>query len=241
MPRPLPTLLVLALPLVLAAGLAASCAKPDIHETGAIRLQACYNCHSGSYNAAVAPPHVNVLPTTCNDCHATTEWVPATIWTHPFFPLVGAHGTAACTRCHEGNPPAFVGVPTACQNCHMAAYNASTAPMHSSFPKTCGDCHTTSFDWGVAGLQPGRGEHPNNLFPISGGLGSHNNGIGCTDCHNADAGSPVKGQNCDCIHCHLGAHNSPAIDAVHASLGAAYSPTTNTTTGTYCLVCHPHG
>jgi hypothetical protein len=135
----------------------------DIHSTSEAKSKACFDCHSEAYQIVKTPVHVNVYPTTCNLCHSTNAWVPAS----------------------QG--------------------------------------------------------HPESKFPIT--TGSHaNKDIICSDCHIASLGSDVGGQNTDCVHCHLGAHNTPAIDATHAALGAAY-PGSAPTSPPSCLKagCHPSG
>lgn len=121
-----------------------------------------------------------------------------------------------------------------CYDCHSTAYAVVKTPVHEGlFPTTCADCHATT-SW-----IPAAGGHPEAKFPIT--TGSHaNKGIACADCHIASLGSDVGGQNTDCTHCHLGAHNTPAIDAVHAGIpnypGAPASPHSCLNAG-----CHPSG
>jgi hypothetical protein len=122
---------------------------------------------------------------------------------------------------------------TACFDCHATAYEAVQTPPHVGvFPTTCGDCHATSA-W-----TPAIDEHPEAKFPIT--TGPHaNKAIGCADCHITSLGSDVGGQNTDCVHCHIGAHDTPAIDAVHA--GVANYPGSMPTSPPTCLGCHPSG
>jgi hypothetical protein len=123
----------------------------------------------------------------------------------------------------------------ACFDCHSTAYNVVQTPVHAGvYPKTCGDCHSTTA-W-----VPTTRSHPEAKFPIT--TGSHaNKDIACSDCHIASRGSDTGGQNTDCVHCHLGAHNAPAIDAVHAAV-QGYLGSTPTSPPT-CLNagCHPSG
>lgn len=123
----------------------------------------------------------------------------------------------------------------ACYDCHATAYQFVQLPKHVGvYPTTCADCHVTS-RW-----IPASSGHPESKFPIA--TGSHaNKAIGCADCHILSQGSDVGGQNCDCTHCHIGAHNASAIDAVHAGVaGYARSPPTSPPS---CLQvgCHPSG
>jgi hypothetical protein len=123
----------------------------------------------------------------------------------------------------------------ACFDCHSTAYQVVQTPKHVGvYPITCADCHSTS------GWIPASAGHPESKFPIT--TGSHaNKAIGCADCHIASRGSDTAGQNCDCVHCHIGAHNTPAIDAVHS--GVANYPGSMLTSPPTCLNagCHPSG
>jgi hypothetical protein len=192
----------------------------------------CVGCHRMNYDTAMSPPHAG-LPTTCNDCHNAMGWSPST-FVHPWT-LDGKHSTTPCVSCHTGTPPRYAGTPTACVGCHLANFQASTFPGHNMFPQTCADCHTTTAWTGASG-----GTHPEANFPIT--TGSHANaGIICTDCHISALGSPVAGKNTDCVHCHLGAHNTPTIDATHTMLNVAGYPGPNATSPNFCLSCHPKG
>jgi hypothetical protein len=194
--------------------------------------QDCVGCHQANYDSATNPPHTG-LPTTCNGCHNDLGWSPST-FVHPWT-LDGTHATTPCVSCHTGSPPRYAGTPTACVGCHLANFQASTFPGHSAFPQTCADCHSTTAWTPASG-----GVHPEANFPIA--TGSHANaGIICTDCHISALGSPVQGQNTDCIHCHLGAHEQPAIDTTHVQLKVANYPGPNASSPNFCLSCHPKG
>jgi hypothetical protein len=134
----------------------------NIHDTEAVRGEACYSCHTAAYMQVQTPKHVGVYPTTCEVCHSTTAWFPAA------------------------------------------------------------------------------GGHPEAKFPILTGA-HHNAAIGCTDCHIPSLGSDVLGQNTDCVHCHIGAHQTPAIDGAHTTVknyvpSSASMPHNCLTAG-----CHPMG
>jgi len=84
------------------------------------------------------------------------------------------------------------------------------------------------------------GAHPEANFPIK--TGSHSNAaIACADCHIATLGSPVKGQNTDCVDCHIGAHQRPSMDVTHASLKVPNYPGPNAASPNFCLGCHAKG
>ena len=123
----------------------------------------------------------------------------------------------------------------ACYACHSTAYQVVQAPKHVGvYPTTCADCHSTTA-W-----IPAAAGHPEAKFPIK--TGSHSNpAIGCADCHIASRGTSAGGFNCDCVHCHIGAHNTPAIDAVHSGV-TGYTGSMPTSPPT-CIAagCHPSG
>jgi Cytochrome c7 and related cytochrome c len=192
----------------------------------------CVGCHQMNYDTANNPPHVG-LPTTCATCHTDVGWMPST-FAHPW-PLDGKHTTAPCASCHTGSPPRYAGTPTACVDCHLANFQSSTFPGHNTFPQTCADCHSTTAWTGASASA-----HPEANFPIK--TGSHSNpGIVCSDCHIAALGSPVAGKNTDCVHCHLGAHMQPSIDASHVALKVMNYPGPNAAQPNFCLSCHQKG
>jgi hypothetical protein len=224
------------LALVATIALAGCKASSNIHAAAETRTLECVSCHSSAFASTSSPKHAGGgFPETCNTCHSTVSWVPATVVTHEWFALAGAHASAACTKCHVGTPTVWAGTPQECVGCHLADYQSSRYPTHETFPKTCADCHNTS-DWAhVKG-----GIHPEDRFPINTGVHANAGISACADCHVASLGSPVKGANADCVHCHLGAHNQPAIDAVHGSLGSQY-PGPSASSPNFCLSCHPSG
>ncbi len=119
-----------------------------------------------------------------------------------------------------------------CINCHSSAYATAKSPQpHTGFSTSCNDCHSTTSWIPAAG-------HPEQKFPIT--TGPHANaGIACTDCHISALGSPSGGANCDCVHCHLGAHTAPGIDDKHTDVGSY--PGSASSPPNFCLKCHPSG
>jgi hypothetical protein len=191
----------------------------------------CAGCHQKDYDGATSPVHGG-MPTTCSDCHTTAGWKPSN-FLHTW-PLDGVHATTSCASCHSGNPPQYANTASTCDACHHADYQRSTFPGHQTFPVTCADCHRTS---GFSpALPPG---HPEDAFPVT--TGKHATAtITCLTCHRLDNGPATGGQNTDCIHCHLGEHQRPAIDAVHGHGDNAAYPT-NTNSVNFCLTCHSSG
>jgi hypothetical protein len=199
----------------------------------------CVGCHKADYDSSPYPGH-QTFPTTCDDCHNTLAWKPASPVAHPF-PLTGAHAVIACESCHINN--VFQGTPKECVGCHLEEYNSSPQFGHQSFPKTCQDCHST-FAWKPAT----EFKHP---WPL---LGAHSK-LACEGCH---VGNPPKfaGTSPECVSCHkadfdgavaTGGHQNTitvceTCHNTHAWKPAAQFqhpfPLTGAHTGTPCASCH---
>lgn len=176
----------------------------------------CSNCHMKDYTAAKNPDHVAAMfPTTCQTCHTTTAWSPATFDhnTYTKFPLTGAHVTVPCASCHiNGN---YASTPTACASCHINDFNKTTDPNHvaAGFPTDCSVCHTTT-SWAGAVF-----DHSKTGFPLT---GAHTT-LACATCHvNGNYSlSPA------CSSCHLNDYNS-ATNPDHKAAGFPLD----------CSICH---
>lgn len=176
----------------------------------------CFSCHAKDYNGTTNPSHVSAgFSTTCQSCHTTLAWTPAT-FNHNLtkFPLTGAHTTVPCASCHVGGK--YAGTPTDCYSCHTNDYNKTTNPNHvqSGFPTTCDVCHNTTA-W-----QPASFDHSKTAFPLT---GAHIT-VPCASCHvnGKYAGTPK-----DCYSCHINdwkGTNNPS----HAAAGFP----------TDCSICH---
>ena len=190
---------------------------------------ACVDCHRADYDNSAFAGH-SAFPATCEGCHTNDKWVPA-LFDHSW-PLEGAHAQASCSSCHVGNPPVYESTPTVCVGCHQDDYDNSPFPGHDAFPTTCGDCHATAAWTPATG-----GNHPENAFPIESGPHSKYRNE-CTSCHNPALGSPVGGEDADCVGCHEGDHSRAKMDEKHNGepdypQGAAPP--------NFCLDCHPDG
>ena len=181
----------------------------------------CVSCHQTAFNNTANPKHANAgfLATNCSTCHTTNlGWTPPT-WTHPtnLFQFTGAHLAIAmlCNSCHADN--VFKGKGTTCVTCHLAKYNATTSPVHSSsgFPNTCADCHTTATWLGAVF------DHNKTLFPLT---GAHM-AVACASCHGDGV---YKGKPITCVSCHLTNFNNTA-NPKHANAGFL---------ATNCATCH---
>ncbi|MCK6694518.1 MAG: hypothetical protein L6Q97_20770, partial [Thermoanaerobaculia bacterium] len=106
----------------------------------------CAGCHLDDYNQANNPNHASAgFPTTCQNCHSETAWVPAN-FDHDgmYFPIYsGSHENAwdQCIDCHTtpGNFSIF-----SCTVCHV---NPETNNDHQGVPgyvyssPACYACH----------------------------------------------------------------------------------------------------
>ena len=177
----------------------------------------CYQCHSADYASAANPNHVaGKFSQTCQTCHTTSAWQPASFdHSSTKFALTGVHTTTPCQSCHTNNN--YQLTYTGCYSCHSANFTATTNPNHTSagFPTTCETCHTTT-SWAGATFS-------HTWFPTS-----HGNAAGkCATCHTNPANYAVF----TCITCHTQAQTDPHHSGVR---GYVYN-------NANCYSCHPNG
>ena len=165
-----------------------SCHKNDVFKG---LNKTCYPCHQTDFNNVVNPNHVTAkFPVTCETCHTTISWKPASFDHDTFsFPLTGAHKTVSCESCHAGN--IFKGTPKDCNSCHQKDFVKTTNPNHvaANFSTECQTCHST-FSW-----KPASFDHNTTSFPLTGGHIS----VTCSSCHKNDV---FKGLSKNCYSCH---------------------------------------
>lgn len=158
----------------------------------AISQESCWACHGGSYLSTTAPNHVEAdLPRTCESCHSTSAWTPATGGDHDrYWPLTGRHREVSCVSCHADN--VYAGTPRECVGCHLPEFVATTDPDHETggFPTSCESCHST-LAW-----RPATFVDHNRYWPLEGRHAT----TACTSCHENGvyAGTPRE-----CVGCHL--------------------------------------
>jgi hypothetical protein len=93
---------------------AATCAQ--CHADGVYdgKATTCVSCHQADYNSTTNPKHAPAtFPNTCNTCHTTTAWSPAS-FTHTWF-RTPHHGISTCSECHTNANDYTV---FACITCH---------------------------------------------------------------------------------------------------------------------------
>lgn len=183
----------------------------------------CAGCHQNNYNQATNPNHVALgLSNDCAVCHTTNpDWQPATFPVHNnYYVLSGAHVSADCSDCHNGN---YNNTPNVCSGCHMSDYNQTTDPNHASaqFPTTCEDCHTSTA-W-----EPSTFDHDGQYFPIY--SGQHNGEWNtCSECH-------PNSTNYAVFTCTTSCHPQSSTNNDHNGVsGYQYLSSA-------CLNCHPDG
>lgn len=192
----------------------------DCHKNNNYNLTstACYGCHQADFTGAKNPDHVaGGFATTCELCHSTSGWSPATFdHSKSAFPLTGSHTVPPrqCADCHINNNYQITDI--TCISCHQKDYSGATSPVpHAGFPTTCQQCHDT-VQW-----SDGKFDHSQTGFPLT---GSHTvPPRACTDCHvnnNYNLTSTL------CITCHQNDFNGATSPVPHAGF-----PTT-------CELCH---
>ena len=138
----------------------------------------CVSCHLKDFQGATNPSHVSGgFAQTCETCHTTAAWQPATFdHAKSGFPLTGAHTVPPrqCTDCHVNNN--FNITSTTCVSCHQNDFNTAVSPVaHAGFPTTCQQCHDT-VQWTDAKF-----DHSTTGFTLT---GAHTvPPRQCTDCH----------------------------------------------------------
>jgi hypothetical protein len=176
----------------------------------------CVGCHLQDFQKTKNPNHVALgLPQTCQTCHTTAAWQPAT-FDHGLvgFPLTGAHATLPCAQCHvNGN---YNLNNADCVSCHLKDYQGTKNPNHQAagIPTTCAACHNTT-SWANAKFN-----HNDTGFPLT---GAHVN-TPCAQCH---VNGNYNLKDTSCVSCHLKDYQG-AKDPDHVQAGF---PTT-------CETCH---
>lgn len=164
--------------------------------------RACLDCHENPHGKQFA---AEMAKGGCAQCHNTRDWRAPRI-DHSIWPLTGAHGKAACARCHgqakiDGDRAAFRGVPRDCEGCHEdvhAGQFSQTAPR-----KTCMICHTT---------EAFKGEPFDHALKTGFALVGKHAPLECAKCHPATTlrnGKPVQRFRLGfrlCKDCHADPH-----------------------------------
>src|ERR1019366_1285340 len=120
----------------------------DCHANNNFNLTstACIGCHQKDFQGATNPSHLlSGFSTTCQQCHTTIAWQPATFdHSKTAFPLTGSHNVPPrqCADCHINNNYNITDI--TCISCHQKDFTGATSPVpHTGFPTTCQQCHDT--------------------------------------------------------------------------------------------------
>lgn len=199
----------------------------------------CYSCHNTDYQGA--PDHAaQSYPQTCEQCHSTSGWAPAT-FDHASFALTGAHAGATCAQCHSSG--IYAGLPSNCYSCHDTDYQGAPDHVALNFPQNCEECHSTTA-WTPAAID-------HSFFPLTQG----HTGLNCTQCH---TGGSYSGLSPECYSCHStdfqGAPDHAALNFSHdceqchtrsawtpATFDHSFFSLTGGHSGLTCMECHSGG
>jgi hypothetical protein len=171
------------------------CSDCHINNNYNLTSNACASCHLKDFQNTNNPNHVaGGFAQTCDTCHNTSAWQPATFdHSKSGFPLTGSHTVPPrqCGDCHINNNYNLTS--TACITCHQTDYNGASTPVpHSGFPTSCQQCHDT-VQW-----TDGKFDHSATGFPLT---GMHTvPPRQCTDCHINNNYTLTSGT---CVTCHL--------------------------------------
>ena len=191
------------------------CASCHINNNYNITVTTCVSCHLKDFNGAKNPDHVGQgFAQTCQICHNTTAWQPATFdHAKTAFPLTGAHITTPCASCHVNNNYNLTVI--ACVSCHQKDFDNATTPVaHTGLPTTCEQCHDTVL-W-----TDGKFDHAATGWPLTG----FHITTPCASCHvNNNYSITVT----TCVSCHLNDFNG-AKNPDHVGGGFAQT----------CEICH---
>ena len=180
------------------------------HARVEVRSSDCIVCHVTDVQHALNPPHEG-FPDTCGSCHGNEAWSPAAFM-HTW-PLNGAHAAIECAACHLGDPP---GTGDAHALRRLPPGPTTTTARSPDTPISPSRARTVTRR--RAGLPRPAATHPENEFPIQNGDHSKYRDD-CVSCHNPDLGSPVDGENTDCVGCHDGEHTRAKMDPKHVRRG----------------------
>ena len=172
----------------------------------------CYQCHTDL--------HEQTVGNDCGRCHTPHSWIVSNITDihrQGRFPLLGAHYMADCASCHpSASSLRFEPLGVECADCHMADYQATTAPNHmeANLGTECADCHTISaFSWSGTGFS-------HQFFPLTGGHDIQD----CSRCHTT---GDFTGTPAECYACHQEDYMATTNPSHQAS---GFS--------TDCMLCH---
>ncbi|HKM65576.1 MAG TPA: hypothetical protein VJX70_00290 [Candidatus Acidoferrum sp.] len=182
----------------------------------------CADCHADIHRRQMGP--------NCAQCHTVQGWdiaVQAVRDHQNRFPLLGAHAAVQCDECHkQAATGMFLGLPTACDSCHLKDWQNTTNPPHASAgaafaSSNCQGCHF--FDsWLGAKF-----DHSTTGFLLTAG---HAN-VPCASCHiNNNYNLQIAPTDCGNSGCHLSTWQQ-TNNPVHSTAGSTFAASN-------CANCH---
>jgi len=140
----------------------------------------CASCHLDD------DAHGGQVGDQCSDCHDESTWIDRPFFDHGFtqFPLLGTHGNAECTECHESRR--FHDADNNCFGCHL-----EDDSHDGVFDDDCGSCHNP-VAWDLWLFD----HNMQTDFLLH---GAHQD-VACDDCHRSSLSSMQKtgGRCADC-------------------------------------------
>jgi predicted CXXCH cytochrome family protein len=218
-----------------------------------VNAGACATCHTGSMAAGKPSSHVQTSAS-CDSCHKTTGWTPASGFDH------AGVTPGTCATCHNGSRAtgkAATHVPVgnqSCDSCHRSGGSWKPSSFnHTQLAVTnqCASCHT-------GGFPPADGRNANHIpYQALAGAAISN----CDSCHKGGFASWTPARfhasvsvSTQCASCHSGGfaravgkpntaiHNGvTACESCHkstASWAGAKVDHSIFTTATNCTTCH---
>ena len=198
---------------------------------GAHAAAECLRCHTDRGPVAIfaargcggchEDPHRGQMGPQCSACHDQDTWRPGEVLemhSRTRFPLVGAHASTACYRCHPGAESGnFARADTSCEACHREDLQRATSPDHAAqgWVTDCERCHVP-IAWSG-------GSFNHSAWPLT---GAHNS-VSCSQCH---PGGVFTGTPDQCVDCHLDDYQN-ATQPDHLLFGFSTS----------CRQCHSTG
>jgi hypothetical protein len=109
------------------------------------QARGCQGCHEDVHQGELGPG--------CAECHTESTWFPVgqvELHRRTRFPLVGAHATTSCRRCHQGAEVGnFLPADPQCVTCHADDLARTTNHVGLGWVRRCDRCHVPTF-WNEA-------------------------------------------------------------------------------------------
>jgi hypothetical protein len=130
-----------------------ACSDCHVNNNYNLTSNLCITCHLTDYNGTTNPGHAaqpQFFPTTCQNCHNTTNWQNATFNHAQYTPFPINHGNAngVCSTCHTNSNDYSI---FQCTNCHAKAQTDSNHDGVKGYvynSVNCYQCHQSGHGGG---------------------------------------------------------------------------------------------